>query len=82
MVEQPKVDEIECKEETDYAQAQRQAVRLLGVDTIQEPKLLTRVFRDNGQVVTNILDAPRLGNSKVYIYNLALHMKFMEENCI
>ena len=67
MVEQPKVDEIECKEETDYAQAQRQAVRLLGVDTIQEPKLLTRVFRDNGQVVTNILDAPRLGNSKVYI---------------
>ena len=66
MVEQPKVDEIECKAETDYAQAE-QYRPVLGVDTIQEPKLLTRVYRDNGQVVTNILDAPRLGNSSIYL---------------
>lgn len=67
IVEQPSANKIECKNETDFAQAERSAVTVVGVDTIQEPTLLTRVFRDNGQVATNILKAPKLGNSKVYM---------------
>ena len=62
MVEQPNANTIECKEEQDYDQDERQPV--LGVDTAQEPKLLlTRVFQDDGSITTRTINAPKIGNS-------------------
>ena len=66
VVEQPNANTIECKNEQDYDQNE-QHQPVLGVDTVQEPLLLTRVFEDDGSITTRTIKAPRIGNSSIYL---------------
>ena len=66
VLEQPNAYTIECKNEQDYDQNE-QYQPVLGVDTAQEPLLLTRVFQDDGSITTRTIKAPKIGNSSIYL---------------